>query len=197
MRVSVKRPAWLGSVVVALACVACTPAASPESGAGDRTRVVDVKVSPDAFKVDKVGGGDGSVEPNGVPDCVLEVNVEGPALGLILVAKDERDAPIAQWDTLTGKDTLPSNAGLYSTHGDTTAGMVVMEGGVRKTRSDGSLPPIAAGVHTLTIYAEIRDVPQLKKIELLLQRNDGSLVRGATIPLTLPVTAATAVTPPS
>ncbi|MDB4993225.1 MAG: hypothetical protein JWM74_657 [Myxococcaceae bacterium] len=187
MRVSVKRPAWLGSVV-ALACVACSPAASPAAAAGDHAKVIAVKLGPDAFTVDKVGGGDGSVEPNGVPDAVLEANVEGPALGLILVAKDERDAPIAQWDTLTGKDTLPPNAGLYSTHGDTTAGMVVFEGGVRKTRTDGSLPPIAAGAHTLTIYVEIRDVPQLKKVELLLQRNDGSLVRGATMPLTLPVT---------
>jgi hypothetical protein len=175
------------SFSAAVACMSCSPAASPDAVAGDHARVSAVKLAPDAFKVDKVGGGDGSVEPNGVPDAVFEATVEGPALGLILVAKDERDAPIAQWDTLTGKDTLPPNAGLYSTHGDTTAGMVVMEGDVRKTRSDGSLPPIAAGVHTLTIYAEIRDVPQVKKVELLLQRNDGTLVRGPTIPLTLPV----------
>ena len=176
------------AVSAAIACASCSPAASPDAAAGDHARVVNLKLAPDAFRVDKVGGGDGSVEPNGVPDAVLEANVEGPALGLILVAKDERDAPIAQWDTLTGKDTLPPNVGLYSTHGDTTAGMVVFEGGVRKTRSDGSLPPLAAGAHALTIYAEIRDVPRLKKLELLLQRNDGSLVHGATMPLALPVT---------
>jgi hypothetical protein len=173
------------ALAAATSAASCTPAASPVAG-GDGAKVVDVKLAPDAFKVDKVGGGDGSVEPNGVPDAVLQATVEGPALGLILVAKDAHDAPIAQWDTLTGKDTLPPNAGLYSTHGDSTAGVVVFEGDVRKTRTDGSLPPIAAGVHTFLLYVEIRDVPQMTSVELLLQRNDGSIAHGITVPLVIP-----------
>jgi hypothetical protein len=189
MRASMRCAALVACGVALLASLtSCTPAASPDAAAGDRAKVIDVKLAPDAFKVDKVGGGDGSVDPNGVPDAVFTATIEGPVLGLILVAKDAHDAPIAQWDTLTGKDTLPTGAGLYSTHGDSTAGIVVYEGDVRLTRTDGSLPPLAAGPHTLVLYVEIRDVPQMKTVELLLQRSNGTIARGVTMPLTLPVT---------
>ena len=190
MRVSLALArAWCwGACWGGLALAACTPAASPDAAGADRGKVVQMKLADDAFKVDRIGGGDGSVEPNGVPDAVFHATITGPALGIILVGKDERGAPIAQWDTLTGKDTLPPNVGLYSTHGDTTAGLVVYEGEARQTRTDGSLPPIAAGVHTLVLYVEIRDVPQMKSVELLLQCSDGSVAHGVTIPLTVPVT---------
>jgi hypothetical protein len=177
-----------GCAAALVACLlSCQPAAaSPEAAAGKDAKVVDVKLAPDAFQVDKIGGGDGSIEPNGVPDAVFQATIEGPALGLILIAKDEHGAPCAQWDSLTGKDTLPAGAGLYSTHGDTTAGIAVFEGGVQKTRTDGSLPPIAAGRHALVLYAEIRDVPQMKSVELLLQRLDGSIARGVTVAVVPP-----------
>jgi hypothetical protein len=176
----------VGALAAALPpLVACRPAASQDA-ASDTARIADLKLAPEAFHVDKVGGGDGSLDPDDVPDAVFLASIAGPALGLILVAKDEHGAPCAQWDTLTGQDTLPTGVGLYSTHGDTTAGIAVYEGDSRKTRSDGSLPPIAAGVHALTLYVEIRDVPQMKSVELLVQRVDGSIVHGPTLPLTLP-----------
>lgn len=177
-----------GCLALTTALASCSPAASPDTAAGGSgdAKVASFKVSSTAFHVDKIGGGDGSLEPDGIPDAVFDATVEGPALGLILLAKNASGAPCAQWDTLTGKDTLPTGAGLYSTHGDSTAGVVVFEGDVQKTRTDGSIPPLSAGPHTFTLYAELRDVPQMRSVELLLQRADGTLVHGLSLSLTPP-----------
>ena len=53
-----------------------------------------VSLSRDAFRVDRIGGGDGSLEPNGVPDAVLNAAVDGPAIGVAVLAFDARGVAV-------------------------------------------------------------------------------------------------------
>ncbi|WP_394825218.1 hypothetical protein [Pendulispora albinea] len=174
----------LGAALVCVLAACGSKPASSAGGAGD-TRIGRFAVSAQSFKVDKVGGADGSLDPNGVPDAVLEAAIDGAAIGVALVAHDAQGNAVAQWDTLTGADKLPSGAGLYSTHGDSTPGLVLVEGGQRLNHNDGSISPLS-GHHEVTLYADVRDVESAKTLELILLTADGQIVRGPRIPFQQP-----------
>ncbi|WP_394845727.1 hypothetical protein LZC95_52945 [Pendulispora brunnea] len=167
------------SMATLVACGGGKPAASP--GGDGTTRVTRFVLAPDAFKVDKVGGSDGSLDPNGVPDAVFDVGLDGPAIGVVLLANDANNKPVGQWDTLTGSDKFPEGSGLYSSHGDSTPGLVLEEKGQRLNHNDGSISPLS-GHHDVTMYAEIADVDAAKSLDLILVTAEGRLVRGAHIP---------------
>jgi len=166
------------SMATLLACGGGKPAVS--AGSDGSTRVTRFVTRPDAFKIDKVGGSDGSLDPNGVPDAVFDVGLDGPAIGVVLLASDASGKPIGQWDTLTGSDQFPEGAGLYSSHGDSTPGLVLEENGQRLNHNDGSISPLA-GHHDVAAYAEISDLDATKSLELLLLTAEGRLVRGPRI----------------
>src|SRR5882757_5895061 len=105
---------WSALAVTAACIIACSSKpASSVAAAGD-TRIVRFALSPDSFTLDKVGGSDGSLDPNGIPDAVMRATTEGSAIGVVLLARDAQETAVAQWDTLTGADTFPSGASLYS-----------------------------------------------------------------------------------
>ncbi|WP_394835190.1 hypothetical protein LVJ94_52695 [Pendulispora rubella] len=168
------------SMATLVACGGGKPAASP--GGDGSTRVTRFALAPDAFKVDKVGGSDGSLDPDGIPDAVFDVGIDGPAIGVVLLANDANGKPIGQWDTLTGSDKFPEGSGLYSSHGDSTPGLVLTENGQRLNHNDGSISPLS-GHHDVMVYAEITDLEAAKSVELILVTAESRLVRGTRIPL--------------
>src|SRR5262245_35648281 len=129
------------SMITLAACGGGKPAVS--AGHDGSTRITRFVLKPEAFKVDKVGGSDGSLDPNSVPDAAFDVGLDGPAIGVAVLAYDASNKPIGQWDTLTGSDAFPDGAGLYSSHGDSTPGIVLEENGQRLNHNDGSISPLA------------------------------------------------------
>jgi hypothetical protein len=183
-----RRFEWMGfvlSVALSIGSSGCSSPKSPSQGS-DGMRVLTVGLSDESFRVDRAGGGDGSLEPDGVPDLVLKAAVTGPAIGVALVAYDARGVAVGQWDTFTGSDRMPAGSGLYSVNGDSTPGLVLYEAGERLNRNDGSISPIPAGRHEFDVIAEVRDVPGARSLELLLINVDGTIARGPRVAFTPP-----------
>ncbi len=174
------------AVLPLAALVACRGGEADSPARSEETRVEAFRVSPESFQVDRVGSGDGSLDPDGVPDAVFHATVDGPVNAVVLLALDSTGHPVGQWDTLTGGDKLPRGEGLFSPNGDSTFGLALYEGGVRLNHNDGSVSPLARGRHEIDLVAGVRDVDAARSAVLVLERPDGELVRGPAVAFSVP-----------
>jgi hypothetical protein len=183
----------LAMLVAWAACVACGGGGTPEGGGptapttgptgptattAAATPGLSLAWSPDSRKVDKVGGTDGALSPDGTKDVVCIADVEGPATALFIAAVTSKGEPTGdfQADTLVGGQALPIELSLAGAAGKESAGLVAFEGDKLLNAPDGSLRALSPGPHKLTIY--MNDHAAIKDgIRLFVQRADGSLAK--------------------
>ncbi len=181
---SVRSITVLAAVLVLAACGGEAVPASPASpGAAPRlTSAMTLERSPDSGQVDRVGADDGALHADGVKDLSFVTQVDGPIAAVFLVSVDEQGKPTGQYqaDTLVGDQPGPPDLGGRT--GGTTSGIGVVEGGKLLNAKDGSLPPLGAGPHHLTLYvAESATLKSGTKLRVYFQRPDRSLVAGGTL----------------
>jgi len=161
---------------------ASVPAAAPSPGLAATTTAGTLERSPDSGQVDRVGADDGALHPDGVKDLSFVTHIEGPVTAVFLASVDDQGKPTGQYqaDTLVGDTLGPSELGAKP--GSGTSGLGVAEGDRMLNAKDGSLPPLGAGPHRLTLYvAESATLRSAKKLRVYVQRPDRSLVAGGTL----------------
>ncbi len=119
---------------------------------GDKTTVMAFVKTADSMKVDKVGGSDGALKPDGNMDAAYSVEIDGPVTALFVLSSDASGAPNGEYDadTLVGGQDIPKEIGV-TLKGHNTAGLGVFEGDKLVSAADGSLN-LPAGKHKLTVY---------------------------------------------
>ena len=155
-----------------------TPALGPAAASAINATL---EKSPDWGQVDRVGPDDGALWPDGVKDFSFVTQVEGPITAVFLLSVDDQGAPTGQFqaDTLVGDQRGP--AALGGRQGGGTSGIGVVEAGKVLNMKDGSLPPLAAGPHRLTLYvAQTATLTLGLKLRVHFLRPDQSLLSGAT-----------------
>jgi hypothetical protein len=180
------RVRWLGLAALLLPTAACgaegataPPVTAP---APSLTGAMTLERSPDSGQVDRVGADDGALHADGVKDLSFVMQVDGPLVSVFLVSVDDQGKPTGQYqaDTLVGDAIGPAELGAKP--GSGTSGLGVAEGDKMLNKQDGSLPPLAAGLHRLTLYvADSATLKSAKKLRVYVQRPDQSLVAGGTL----------------
>ncbi len=153
-------------------------AATPATVGGALT----LERSPDSGQVDRVGADDGALHPDGVKDLAFVAQVDGPISAVFLVSVDDQGKATGQYqaDTLVGDQAGPADLGGRA--GGTTSGIGVVDGGQLVNAKDGSLAPMGAGAHRLTLYvAESATLKTGTKLRVYFLRPDRSLVAGGTL----------------
>ncbi len=176
----------LAALALALALAACggegataAPAAAPSPAL---SAAMTLERSPDSGQVDRVGADDGALHADGVKDLSFVTQVDGPLVSVFLVSVDDQGKPTGQYqaDTLVGDQAGPPELG--GRPGGTTSGLGVVDGGRLLNAKDGSLAPLGAGPHRLTIYvAESATLKPGTKLRVYFQRPDRSLVAGGIV----------------
>jgi len=115
---------------------------------------VSLAIGRDSLTVDKVGGRDGALFPDGIRDLSFEVEVFGPITTLYLMTVDEQGEPDGRYrvNTLVGESEAPKALGGTLEKGRFSAGLGAFENGKLVNRADGSLEPLDAGRHLLKLY---------------------------------------------
>lgn len=137
------------------------------------------------LRADKVGEADGSFEPDGVMDHVFDLDVDGPADGVLLTSTDDQGAPNGELaaDTFTGDEALPQEVAGLGGFGKHTLGVGVYEGDRRLNATDGHLPALEPGKHGLMLYVSSRDAPRTGGVRVFVRFTDGSIVKGPVVKL--------------
>lgn len=137
------------------------------------------------LRVDKVGEADGSLDPDGVMDNVFDLDLNGPADGVLLTSTDDQgelNGELAA-DTFIGDEPLPHEVTSLGGFGKHTLGVGVYEGERRLNTADGHLPALAPGKHGLTLYVSTRDAPRAGGVRVFVRFTDGSIVKGPVVKL--------------
>lgn len=132
------------------------------------------------LRVDLVGQRDGALEPDGVPDQVYDLELEGPIDAVFLVSTDDEGRPNGEMaaDTLVSDEPLPPAVAGLGALGKHTAGIGVAEGGALENDSDGRLPALAPGHHLLALHLSGKDLPKTGGFRVYARFTDGSVVAG-------------------
>jgi von Willebrand factor type D domain len=111
---------------------------------------------------DRVGPGDGRLEPDGVADAVFAVRLEGVIADVILTVCDASGTPTGHhWDTIAGTRPIPPGYAFASGHQTWTLG--VYADGIRLSNADGSISKVFDRPTSLDIHVQ----------------DDGGLTKGA------------------
>ncbi len=164
---------------------ACGGAPSAGEGPKPPQRAADgpsFSMAPDSGKADRIGPSDGALTGDGAPDLGFVTRIDGPVSAIFIVSVDKDDIPSGEFqaDTVIGESETPKELG--TTTGRATSGLGVFEGDKLKNEKDGSLPPLGAGPHTLSLYVSAS--PAIKtgtRLRIFVQRPDKSIVGGATV----------------
>ena len=172
-------------LLFATAIAGCAGGAVSEPRAASNAtpaRVVAVSMAADSSKVDKVGASDGALQPDGTPDLAVRVELEGPITALFLVGTDANGEPSGKFqaDTLIGQEEMPKELSVAQT-GKATAGLAVFEGERLLNKPDGSLPPLAGGPHTVTLYVNAASVTGDTGLRVYALGPDKRLTAGSVI----------------
>jgi hypothetical protein len=158
------------------ASTASTPAGA-SAGGGIRS----LTVSPDSGKVDKVGGSDGALKPDGSPDIVLTADLDGPVASIFLISTGANGEPNGDYqaDTITGLDQLPKDFPIAVRAGMLTAGIGIFEGDKLVTKPDGSID-LGPGPHKLNLHIAATGVlqPGTGHVRIYIARPDKTVVKG-------------------
>jgi len=135
------------------------------------------------LRVDKVGAKDGDLAPDGALDHVFEIDVDGPADALFVIATDDAGNANGDFavDTLVGAEPLPPSVAALGGLGKHTGGLGVFEGGALLSAADGHLPALAPGRHTLHLHLSGKDVPHAGGFRVFARFTDGSVVAGPSV----------------
>ena len=143
-------------------------------------------VSTESLQVDKVGPSDGMLKPDGSKDLAFTAQVTGPISALFLVSSWPNGNPNGTFhaNTLVANQQAPKEFGGELEQGKFTGGLGVQENGQFVNNDAGSIKPLAAGPHTLTIYtANTGTLTPGTHVTLWAQAPDGALVKSPVITL--------------
>lgn len=159
---------------------------NPRGDAPDTpVRIKSFAVSPESFKVDKVGGTDGAIHPDGTMDAAFALDVSGTFVAAFLVTTDPKGNPdgVGQWDTLTAnQDMPPALRGLVKS-GGMTGGIGFFENGQVANQPDGSMAR-TLGEHRFQLYVPTLGVLEHgMHVQLVLERPDREVVRSQIVTL--------------
>jgi hypothetical protein len=187
--------AVLGSCFVSLA--GCSPAAPPPPANAPPAHKVEGPAceippagrihsfarSSESLKVDRVGGGDGALVPNGQMDGAFDAVLEGPITAIFIASTDSAGTAIGQqWDTIVGLGEMPAALRGPFLAGSSTAGLGVWEGGKFVNRPDGSIE-LPAGKHTVTLYAADSGwFREGNHFRVMVAFPDGCVAKGPVVP---------------
>jgi hypothetical protein len=146
----------------------------------------ETTIASETFTVDRVSTADDGLEADGELDAVLSAEVTGPVTALLLVSVNDAGEHLFDevWDTIVGTSEFPTEIGAHFETGGETWVLGVEENGVMLNRADGSLAPLSAGPHALTLYASSLDVVPIRggfHYRLVALMADGTLVYGPVV----------------
>jgi hypothetical protein len=134
-------------------------------------------------KVDKASGQDGPLKPDGTDDDVISLTIDGPvsALAVVSVSKAGEIEGGQQWDTVVENTPMPAAWKVSFETGGPTWQLGVEEAGKPLNAKNGSLVPLAAGTHKLTLYITPSGYFEPGKyLMVLAERPDHSIVKSNT-----------------
>lgn len=113
-------------------------------------------------QIDKVGAKDGAFTPDGVKDVIFDVELDGPATAIAVQSVDEKGEPNGAFaaDTYVGTQPIPPEVASTLKPGKATAGVAIYENDKIVNKKDGSIAPLAAGTHKLSIHISAKDLPK-------------------------------------
>jgi hypothetical protein len=129
-----------------------TTTTTTTTAGAEKTAITSFAKAPDFLKVDKVGGSDGALKPDGNMDAAYTLEIDGPVTALFVLSSDASGTPTGDYDadTLVGGQDIPKEVGV-TLKGHSTAGLGVFEGDKLVSAPDGSLN-LGPGKHKLTVY---------------------------------------------
>lgn len=156
------------------------PAPPPKEPRG---KFISLALDAKSGKVDKVGSKDGAFTPDGINDLVLDAEIEGPAIAFIVATTDADGKSNGGFtaDTFVGTQLPPSEPGAEIKPGMGTAGVGVYENGKLANAPDGSITPLPAGRHELTLYVSSRELQRKGSVRAYAVFDDRSLVPGPVV----------------
>ncbi len=142
-------------VLLSAALLACTGCDKLRGLTGGAAQAGTAAPAADSMKVDKVTGHDGPIETDGSNDGAVSLSVDGPVAAIMLLTCDKSGAPESgqQWDTYVAGQKVPAATKAPYEDGDATWQLGVFENGKLLNDKKGSLTPLGAGPHKLTLYA--------------------------------------------
>lgn len=175
--------------VLVLAAAACGGGATPEgpknpgdvtppTGGPAKPAVMGFAKRADSLKVDKIGGNDGNLKPDGRNDAAFDVTLKGPLVAIFLFSVNEKGDPDGSWqyDTIVGTQEYPSTLKSYVSKGGMTAGIGVFENDKIVNKDDGSIS-IADGEHKVQLYlSDIGAFQPGSRFKLMAEAADHSIL---------------------
>lgn len=119
--------------------------AKPNDGAA----ITQFSKRDDALKVDKIGGADGQLTPDGHNDASFDVTIRGPIVGILVYGEGDNSW---QWDTYVGIQDVPAQMRALVPKGSMTGGIGVFEGGKPLNNPNGSFVLLDDKEHHLVVY---------------------------------------------
>jgi hypothetical protein len=111
--------------------------------------ITEFKKRDDSQKVDKIGGADGQLAPDGKMDAAFDATIRGPLIGLLV---DSEGDSAWQWDTYVGTQEVPAQMKALAPKGMMTGGLGVFENGNPLNKPDGSLTITDDAEHHVVIF---------------------------------------------
>ena len=149
---------------------------NPTSG-----RIVSLAIAPESLNVDKVGGRNGALGPDGIRDLAFDLEVFGPLTAIYILSTDEHGEPdgVFRVNTLASDSEAVSSLGGLLEKGRFSPGLGLFEGGKILNKNDGSLGELPSGRHILKAYtANSGSLRQGMRIRAFGELPDRSLVKG-------------------
>lgn len=108
----------------------------------------------DSLKVDKIGGNDGNLKPDGRNDASFDVALRGPLVALFLFSVNDKGEPDGSWqyDTIVSTQKYPDAIKSFVAKGGMTSGIGVFESDKVLNKEDGSFALSDAAEHKVQVY---------------------------------------------
>lgn len=116
---------------------------------GQPAAITKFEKNANSQKVDKVGGADGQLTPDGKMDAAFDVTIRGPIIAILV---DSEGDAAWQWDTYVGIQEVPVQMKALAPKGAMTGGIGVFENDKSINKADGSFAIEDNNEHHLTIY---------------------------------------------
>ena len=135
-------------VLVLGGCGPDKPAEPPKSLRSQMT-ISQFAKRADALAVDKIGGADGALKPDGKNDAAFDATIQGPLVALAVTCENDNSW---QWDTYVGLQNVPAEMKALAPKGNLTGGIGVFENGQPLNGLDGSFVLSDDKPHKVILY---------------------------------------------
>jgi hypothetical protein len=108
----------------------------------------------DSQQVDKIGGNDGNLKPDGFKDAAFDVTLRGPIVALYMFSTNDKGEPDGswQWDTRVADEAFPSALKSFRPKGGMTGAIGVFEGEKVLNAANGSFNLPAGSEKKVVVY---------------------------------------------